>query len=111
MCIRDSDYFAPAVQLGMTATPKRKDNADTYAYFGEPVYIYSLKEGINDGFLTPFKVKQISTTLDEYVYTPDDQLIEGEVEVGKIYVEEDFNRVIEIREREKYRVKPVSYTH
>ena len=54
------DYFAPAVQLGMTATPKRKDNVDTYAYFGEPVYIYSLQEGINDGFLTPFKVKQIS---------------------------------------------------
>ena len=99
------DYFAPAVQLGMTATPKRRDNVDTYAYFGEPVYIYSLKEGINDGFLTPFKVKQISTTLDEYVYTPDDQLIEGEVEEGKIYVEEDFNRVIEIRERERYRVR------
>ena len=66
------EYFAPAVQLGLTATPKRKDNVDTYAYFGEPVYIYSLKEGINDGFLTPFKVKQISTTLDDYVYTPDD---------------------------------------
>ena len=66
------EYFAPAVQLGLTATPKRKDNVDTYAYFGEPVYIYSLKEGINDGFLTPFRVKQISTTLDEYVYTPDD---------------------------------------
>jgi type I restriction enzyme R subunit len=57
------------VQLGLTATPKRKDNADTYAYFGEPVYVYSLKEGINDGFLTPFKVKQIATTLDEYIYT------------------------------------------
>ena len=66
------EYFAPAVQLGLTATPKRKDNVDTYAYFGEPVFIYSLKDGINDGFLTPFKVKQISTTLDEYVYTPDD---------------------------------------
>ena len=51
------DYFAPAVQLGLTATPKRKDNVDTYAYFGDPVYIYSLKDGINDGFLTPFKVK------------------------------------------------------
>ena len=71
------EYFAPAVQLGLTATPKRQDNADTYAYFGEPVYVYSLKEGINDGFLTPFKVKQISTTIDEYVYTPDDQLVEG----------------------------------
>ena len=99
------DYFSPAVQLGLTATPKRDVNADTYAYFGEPVYIYSLKEGINDGFLTPFKVKQISTTLDEYVYTSDDMLIEGEVETGRRYVEEDFNRIIEIREREAYRVK------
>src|SRR5208283_4225928 len=53
------DYFAPAVQLGLTATPKRDENVDTYAYFGEPVYVYSLKDGINDGFLTPFRVKQI----------------------------------------------------
>jgi type I restriction enzyme R subunit len=75
------EYFSPAVQLGLTATPKRKGNVDTYAYFGEPVYIYSLKEGINDGYLTPFKVKQIATTLDDYVYTSDDQLIEGEIEV------------------------------
>jgi type I restriction enzyme R subunit len=99
------DYFAPAVQLGLTATPKRKDNVDTYAYFGEPVYIYSLKEGINDGFLTPFKVKQIQTTLDEYVYTPDDDVVEGEIETGKRYVEKDFNKIIEIKEREAYRVK------
>ncbi len=99
------EYFAPAVQLGLTATPKRKDNVDTYAYFGEPVYIYSLKEGINDGFLTPFRVKQIATTLDEYVYTPDDKLIEGEVEVGRRYTESDFNRIIEIKEREAHRVK------
>ena len=99
------EYFAPAVQLGLTATPKRKDNVNTYAYFGEPVYIYSLKDGINDGFLTPFKVKQIQTTLDEYVYTPDDQLIEGEVETGKRYEEKDFNKIIEIKEREQYRVK------
>ncbi|MEN6601292.1 MAG: DEAD/DEAH box helicase family protein [Bryobacteraceae bacterium] len=99
------DYFAPAVQLGLTATPKRKDNVDTYAYFGEPVYIYSLKDGINDGYLTPFKVRQISTTLDEYVYTPDDTLIEGEIETGKRYTEPDFNRIIEIRERETHRVK------
>ena len=85
------DYFAPAVQLGLTATPKRKDNVDTYRYFGDPVYIYSLKEAINDGFLTPFKVTQIATTLDEYVYTPDDQLIEGEVVAGRRYKEKDFN--------------------
>ncbi|MGD0232649.1 MAG: type I restriction-modification enzyme R subunit C-terminal domain-containing protein, partial [Syntrophorhabdales bacterium] len=99
------EYFSPAVQLGLTATPKRRDNVDTYAYFGEPVYIYSLKEGINDGFLTPFKVKQISTTLDEYVYTPDDKVIEGEIEAGKRYTETDFNRIIEIKEREAHRVK------
>jgi type I restriction enzyme R subunit len=99
------EYFAPAVQLGLTATPKRTENADTYAYFGEPVYIYSLKEGINDGFLTPFRVKQISTTLDDYTYTPDDQVVEGQVEAGKLYEEADFNRVIEIREREAHRVK------
>ena len=99
------EYFKPAVQLGLTATPKRKDNVDTYAYFGEPVYIYSLKEGINDGFLTPFKVKQIATTLDEYVYTPDDNLIEGQIESGKRYTETDFNKIIEIKEREAHRVK------
>ena len=99
------DYFAPAVQLGLTATPKRKDNVDTYAYFGEPVFIYSLKDGINDGFLTPFRVKQISTTLDEYVYTPDDTVVEGEVEAGKRYEEADFNKIIEIKEREKKRVE------
>jgi len=99
------NYFAPAVQLGLTATPKRKDNVDTYRYFGEPVYIYSLKDGINDGFLTPFKVKQISTTLDEYVYTPDDTLVEGEIEAKKRYTESDFNKIIEIKAREKKRVE------
>jgi type I restriction enzyme R subunit len=99
------DYFAPAVQLGLTATPKRKDNVDTYAYFGEPVFIYSLKDGINDGFLTPLRVKQISTTLDEYVYTPDDTVVEGEIEAGKRYEEDDFNKIIEIKEREKKRVE------
>ena len=98
------EYFSPAVQLGLTATPKRKDNVDTYKYFGEPVYIYSLKEGINDGFLTPFKVKRIQTTLDEYVYTPDDDVIEGDVESNKVYTEKDFNRIIEIKAREQKRV-------
>jgi type I restriction enzyme R subunit len=99
------DYFSAAVQLGLTATPKRTVNADTYAYFGEPVYQYSLKEGINDGFLTPFKVRQIATTLDEYVYTPDDEIVEGDIEAGRRYEEKDFNRLIEIQSREAYRVK------
>ena len=99
------NYFSPAVQLGLTATPKRKDNVDTYAYFGEPVYVYSLKDGINDGFLTPFKVKQISTTIDYYTYTSDDTVVEGEIEAGKVYEEADFNKNIQIREREKKRVE------
>lgn len=99
------DYFAPAVQLGLTATPKRRDNTDTYAYFGEPVYTYSLKDGINDGFLTPFRVKQVATTIDDYVFTADDTVVEGEIEAGKRYEEKDFNRYIEIPEREKKRVE------
>ena len=99
------EYFSPAIQLGLTATPKRKDNIDTYRYFGDPVYIYSLKDGVNDGFLTPFKVKRIQTTIDEYVYTSDDQIIEGEIEAGKVYKEPDFNRIIQIKEREAKRVR------
>lgn len=99
------EHFSPAVQLGLTATPKRDVNTDTYKYFGDPVYIYSLKEGINDGFLTPFKVKEISTTIDEYEFTGDDDIEDGEIEQNKKYTEADFNRIIEIKEREAYRVK------
>jgi type I restriction enzyme R subunit len=99
------EHFSPAVQLGLTATPKRDVNADTYDYFGEPVYEYSLKSGINDGFLTPFQVKSIDTTIDEYVYTPDDEVIEGEIDAKHEYTEEEFNRIIEIQGREEYRVK------
>jgi type I site-specific restriction endonuclease len=82
-----------------------QNNVDTYSYFGEPIYTYSLKDGINDGFLTPFRVKRIKTTLDEYIYSPDDKIIQGEVENNKQYKEEDINKVIEIVEREAYRVK------
>lgn len=99
------EYFSPAVQLGLTATPKREENADTYKYFGEPLYVYSLKDGINDGFLTPFKVRRIKTTLDDYVYTSDDRILEGSVEEGKIYSGDDWNRIIEIKAREVYNVQ------
>jgi len=99
------EYFSPAVQIGLTATPKRDSNVDTYKYFGDPVYTYSLKEGINDGYLTPFKVRQIATTLDDYVYTSDDDVVEGEIDEGRRYTEAEFNRVIEIEAREKYRVR------
>tara|TARA_B100000886_G_scaffold82_1_gene76 strand:+ start:3527 stop:5857 length:2331 start_codon:yes stop_codon:yes gene_type:complete len=101
------EYFSSAVQIGLTATPKRKFNADTYAYFGEPVYTYSLKDGIKDGFLTPFKVKRIQTSMDEYVYTGDDDILSGEEEIneGEVFEEKDFNKRIVIEEREKKRVQ------
>ncbi len=99
------EYFSPAVQLGLTATPRRTDNADTYRYFGDPIYTYSLKDGIEDGYLTPFRVRQVSTTLDEYVFTSDDTVVEGEIEAGRVYVERDFNNRIEIRARERKRVE------
>ena len=97
------EYFSPAVQLGLTATPKRQHNADTYAYFGEPVYTYALREGIEDGFLTPFKVRQMASTIDEYIYDPNDKVISGDLETDRIYREADFNTRIEIEEREKSR--------
>ena len=99
------DYFEPAVQIGLTATPKRKDNVDTYAYFGEPKFVYSLKDGINDGYLTPFRVRKYQGTMDNYVWTSDDTVIEGAVESGKEYESKEFNVSIEIREREKHRVR------
>ena len=103
------EYFKPAVQLGLTATPKTKDNANTYKYFGKPVYQYSLKEGIQDGFLTPYKVQNIKTLFDEdyeeYVYRAGDIVLEGEIEEGKAYFSKDFNRSIIIEEREEERVK------
>ena len=99
------EYFEPATQLGLTATPKRKHNADTYGYFGEPVYTYALKEGIEDGFLTPFKVRQMASTIDEYVFTGDDEVVKGEIEIGQGVREEDFNTRIIIPERERSRVE------
>ena len=93
------------MQLGLTATPKRDDNVDTYAYFGKPVFIYSLKEGIQDGYLTPFRVKRIQTSLDEYNYESDDKILQGEVDKNHTYTEQEFNRKIEIEERERVRTR------
>jgi type I restriction enzyme R subunit len=99
------EYFSPAIQLGLTATPKKEINANTYTYFGDPVYTYALKDGINDGYLSPFKVRQIETSLDEYSYDPDDDVIEGNINQEKVYTEAEFNRLIEIEKRERYRVE------
>lgn len=92
----------PVDSLQMTATPKRDVNADTYAYFGDPVYSYALKDGIGDGFLTPFKVRQMASTLDEYTWSDEDELISGEIDR---YREADFNTTLIIHEREQSRVE------
>lgn len=102
------DYFSSAFQLGLTATPKRTDNVNTYEYFGEPVYQYSLKQGIEDGFLTPFRHVVMKTTIDEYIYSVDDDIIEGEdlIDEDKVYEEKDFYYGnIEIVKRDELRVK------
>lgn len=100
------EYFDSAYQLGMTATPKRKDNANTYAYFGEPVYSYSLKQGIEDGFLVPFRVDISTSNIDDYQYQEGDKVKSGEVDPEKVYTESDFyNGRIQIKERDEHRVK------
>lgn len=100
------NHFEPAVHIGMTATPKRTDNIDTYSYFGDPVYEYSLKEGISDGFLTPYRVKRIRTNLDELVLTDDDKIIKGEVEQA-VYETPDFDRKIVVDQRTELVAKAI----
>jgi len=99
------NHFGSAVHLGLTATPKRDDNGDTYKYFGDPIYEYSLKDGINDGFLTPYKVKRIQTNIDEYKFDPND-IITGELE--KQIVELDrFEREVIIPKRTELIAKTI----
>ncbi|WP_425454655.1 EcoAI/FtnUII family type I restriction enzme subunit R [Helicobacter valdiviensis] len=100
------EYFKGAVHLGLTATPKRSDNVDTYKYFGNAVYEYSLKSGIEDGFLTPYKVKRITTTLhDGYTYNPDD-LVQGELEKGH-YELGEFERTITLPKYNEFIAKKI----
>ena len=103
------EYFQPAYQLGLTATPRRTINGDTYKYFGEPVYQYSLKQGIEDGYLTPYRVKSCTNQIiDEYVYNEEDKIIRGEefLDKEKTYDESDFyHGKIKIRERDELRVE------
>ncbi|ECS6306924.1 DEAD/DEAH box helicase [Campylobacter coli] len=100
------EHFSSATHLGLTATPKKSDNVDTYRYFGESAYEYSLKEGIEDGFLTPYKVKRITTTLSEgYVYNPDD-LMEGELEKG-FYKMSEFERNIHLPQYNDFLAKEI----
>ncbi|EAJ6136118.1 DEAD/DEAH box helicase [Campylobacter lari] len=100
------EYFSSATHLGLTATPKKSDNVDTYRYFGGSVYEYSLKDGIEDGFLTPYKVKRVTTTLSEgYVYNPDD-IIEGELEKG-FYKINEFERNIHLPQYNDFLAKEI----
>lgn len=95
------DYFEPAYQLGMTATPLREDNRDTYIYFGNPIYEYSLKQGIEDGFLAPYRVHRIITVVDAAGWRPD----KGQVDrynrpiPDEEYQTKDFERIISLRAR------------
>ena len=100
------EYFDSAYQLGMTATPKRNVNANTYAYFGDPVYTYSLKQGIEDGFLVPFRVDISTSNIDDYQYQEGDIVKSGEIDPEKVYSESDFyNGRIQIKERDEHRVQ------
>lgn len=91
------EYFSSAVHLGLTATPKRDVNGDTYDYFGEPIYEYSLKDGINDGFLTPYKVKRITTNIDEYRPNTHDS-VDGDLP-NKVYGISDWEKTITSQQR------------
>lgn len=97
------DYFDGAIQLGMTATPKETKYQSSIAYFDEPIYTYSLKEGIEDGFLAPFKVVKITTNIgDEWRPTKGQKDINGNLIEDRIYnnTDYDYNIVIEDRIRE-----------
>jgi type I restriction enzyme R subunit len=95
------EYFHPAYQLGMTATPLRNDNIDTYQYFGNPIYIYSLRQGIEDGFLAPYRVHRVVTTVDAAGWRPDAGELDRygrEIPDGE-YTTKEFERVIALKAR------------
>ncbi|MES2784713.1 MAG: DEAD/DEAH box helicase family protein [Pseudomonadota bacterium] len=95
------EYFAPAYQLGMTATPMREDNRDTYRYFGNPIYTYSLKQGIDDGFLAPYRVHRVVTDVDATGWRPTKGQLDryGNQIPDDDYGTKDFERVIALRAR------------
>jgi type I restriction enzyme R subunit len=92
------EYFHPATQIGMTATPLRNDNVDTYRYFGNPIYTYSLAQGIEDGFLAPYRVRRIVTDIDAVGWRPDPGLLDrfGRDVPDGLYATKDFERVVSL---------------
>jgi type I restriction enzyme R subunit len=95
------EYFEPAYQLGMTATPKHTDNADTYAYFGDPIYTYSLRQGIDDGFLAPYRVHRVVTTYDAAGWRPSQSDLDryGRQIPDELYGTADFERIVAMKAR------------
>lgn len=95
------NYFAPARQLGMTATPLRDDTRDSYEYFGEPLYTYSLRQGIDDGFLAPYRVHRVITEWDAAGWRPSQSELDryGREIPDEEYSTEDFERVVALRAR------------
>jgi type I restriction enzyme R subunit len=95
------EYFSPAVQIGMTATPRRQDNADTYNYFGDPIYTYSLRQGIDDGFLAPYRVHRVVTTWDAAGWRPSQGELDrfGREIPDEEYHTNDFERRVSLRAR------------
>lgn len=95
------DYFVPAVQFGMTATPLREESRDTYEYFGNPVYTYSLRQGIEDGFLAPYRVHRVITTVDATGWRPSRDEVDryGREVPDEEYQTKDFERVVALRAR------------
>jgi type I restriction enzyme R subunit len=95
------EYFEPAVQLGMTATPLRADNKDTYRYFGNPIYTYSLREGIDDGFLAPYRVHRVVTSVDAAGWRPSKGDVDryGREIPDQEYGTRDFERSLSLKSR------------
>jgi type I restriction enzyme R subunit len=94
-------YFDPAYQIGMTATPLREDNRDTYRYFGNPIYTYSLKQGIDDGFLAPYRVHRVITEYDAAGWRPDKAQLDryGREIPDEEYQTRDFETIVALRAR------------
>ncbi|MDB2409875.1 DEAD/DEAH box helicase family protein [Pseudomonadales bacterium] len=104
------EYFSSATQIGLTATPKETEEVSNIDYFGEPVYTYSLKEGIEDGFLAPYKVMRVDLDIDAFGWRPEDGQVDnnGELIDDRIYNGKDFDRNIIIDERTDLVAKTIS---
>jgi type I restriction enzyme R subunit len=95
------EHFKPAAQLGMTATPKRDETVDTYRYFGDPIYEYSLAQGIDDGFLAPYRVRRVVLSPDAHGWSPDEGQVDlfGQEIPNDLYTTKDFERVVSLLSR------------